>query len=120
MKSKAHADRWDEEVQLVKEEMRRVLAFLEWKAVWWTEEGGRDLAVRPDIADGIRAYAAKQAHIYRALACSFKMCWESAFKTQGLDHGQDHEQDENDLTNGSEYTAEVDEYSRAKFDTDVD
>ena len=55
MKSKAHADRWHEEVQLVREEMWRVLAFLEWKAVWWAKEGGRNLDVRPDIADGIRA-----------------------------------------------------------------
>jgi hypothetical protein len=83
VKSKARADRWQEEVLLVKEEMRRVLAFLEWKAVWWTEEGARDLDVRPDIADGIRAYAAKQAAINRALARSFEMRWESASKTQG-------------------------------------
>lgn len=98
MKSKARADRWHEEVQLVREEMRRVLAFLEWKAVWWAKEGGRNLDVRPDIADGIRAYAAKQAHINRALARSFKMQWESA----GRDREQDHEQAENDLTDGGE------------------
>jgi hypothetical protein len=117
VKSKARADRWNEEVQLVKEEMRRVLAFLEWKAAWWTEEGGRDLDVRPDIADGIRAYAAKQAHINRALACSFKTRWESAFETQGRDHGQGHEQDEADA---GKYTREMDEYGGAKFDTDED
>ncbi len=83
MKSKVRADRWQEEVLLIKEEMQCVLAFLEWKAVWWTEEGARDLDVRPDIADGIRAYAAKQAAINRALARSFEMHWESASKTQG-------------------------------------
>jgi len=83
VKSKAHTDRWQEEVLLVKEEMRRVLAFLKWKAVWWTEEGARDLDVRPDIADGIHAYAAKQAAINYALARSFEMRWESASKTQG-------------------------------------
>ncbi len=76
-------DQWQEEVLLIKEEMRHVLAFLEWKAMWWTEEGARDLDVRPDITDGIHAYAAKQATINHALACSFKMCWESASKTQG-------------------------------------
>ena len=113
MKSKARADRWNEEVQLVKEEMRRVLVFLEWKADWWTKEGGRVLNVRPDIADGIRAYAAKQAHINRALARSFKMRWESA----GQDREQRHEQDENDLTDGGEG---VGEYGGAKSDTDMD
>jgi hypothetical protein len=119
VKSKARADRWNEEVQLVKEEMRRMLAFLEWKAAQWTEEGDRDLDVRSDIADGIRAYAAKQAYINRALAHSFKMRWESEFETQGQDREEDHEQDENNLTHGSEYTRGADEYSGAKFDTDV-
>jgi hypothetical protein len=106
VKSRARADRWNEEVLLVKEEMRRVLTFLEWKAVWWTKEGVRDLDVRPDIADGIRAYAAKQAHINRALARSFKMRWESA----GRDYEQGHEQDKNDFIDGGE---EVDEYGGA-------
>lgn len=95
MKSKARADRWNEEVQLVEEEMRRVLAFLEWKAVWWTKEGDRVLDVGLDIADGIRAYAAKHASLNRALARSFKTRWESAFKTQVQDREQDNEQDEN-------------------------
>jgi hypothetical protein len=117
VKSKARADRWNEEVQLVNEEMRRVLAFLEWKAVWWTEEGGRDLGVRLDIADGIRAYAAKQAYISRALACSFKMRWDSAFETQGRNYEQDHKQDESYLTDGGEYAGEV--YGGAEFDTDM-
>jgi hypothetical protein len=111
-KSKARADRWHEEAQLVKEEMRRVLAFLEWKAVWWTDEGRRDLDVRPDIADGIRAYAAKQASINRALAHSFKTRW-SAFETER----QNHEQGETSLTDGNEYTGEMDEYG---VDTDAD
>ena len=101
VKSKARADRWNEEVLLVKEEMRRVLAFLEWKAAWWTKEGGRrDLDVRPDIADGIRAYAAKQAHVNRALAHSFKMRW-AAYTDR------DQKQDEN-------------EYGGAESDTDMD
>jgi hypothetical protein len=113
VKSKARADRWNEEVLLVTEEMWHVLVFLEWKAVWWTKEGGRDRDVGPDIVDGIRAYAAKQANINRALACSFKMRWESS----GRDRKQGHEQDENNLTDGSE---EVDEYSGAMFDTDMD
>jgi len=62
--------------------MWRVLAFLKWKAMWWIEKGDRELEVRPDIADGIRAYAAKQASINHALACSFKTHWESKFEPQ--------------------------------------
>jgi hypothetical protein len=103
--------------------MRRVLAFLEWKAVWWTEEGGRHLDVTPDIADGIRAYAAKQAHINRELASSFKKRWGSASETQGQDHRdreQDHEQDENHLTDGSEHSIrEVDRWGTEESDADM-
>jgi hypothetical protein len=93
--------------------MRRVLAFLHWKAVWWTEKRGRDLNVRPDIADGIRAYAAKQAHVHRALARSFSSRWESADRDR--EHG--HEQDESDFFDDC---GELDEDGGAKFDTDAD
>ena len=110
MKSKARADRWNEEVQLVKEEMWRVIAFLEWKAAWWSEEGRRDLGVKADIADGVRAYAAKQGSINCALARSFKTRWNSAFETEP----QGHEQD------GNEYTGKVDMNGEAEFDTDMD
>jgi len=58
-KSKACADRWDEEVQLVAEEMRRMLAFLEWKAGWWDRQGEVQLNVSCDILEGAHAYAAK-------------------------------------------------------------
>ena len=76
-KSKARADRWDEEVQLVAEEMRRVLTFLEWKAAWWDRHGEAQLNVSHDIQEGARAYAAKQAHVNRALAASFHMHWRA-------------------------------------------
>jgi hypothetical protein len=81
-------------VQLVAEEMRRVLAFLEWKAAWWMEREEKHLDVSPDIADGISAYAAKQAHINRALADCFKRRWSSAFKTTTQDRGDEQGQDE--------------------------
>ncbi len=62
-------------MQLVTEEMRRVLAFLEWKASWWDRQGEVQLNVSCDILEGTRAYAAKQAHVNRALAASFKVRW---------------------------------------------
>ena len=74
-KSKARVDRWDEEVQLVREEMRRVLAFLEWKACWWDRQREAQLSVTYDIQEGAHAYAAKQAHVNRALTASFEERW---------------------------------------------
>jgi len=90
--------------------MQHMIAFLEWKAMWWTEEGHRHLDVRPDIADSIHTYVAKQASINLALACSFQMRWQSASETKP----QDHEQD------GNEYTGDVNKYGVAEFDTDID
>jgi len=62
-------------VQLVAEEMQCVLAFLEWKAHWWDRQGEAQLNVSHDILEGARAYAAKQAHVNRALAASFGVRW---------------------------------------------
>ena len=76
-KSKARAERWDEEVQLVGEEMRRVLAFLEWKASWWDRQRKAQLNVSGDVLEGAHAYAAKQAHVNRALATSFEARWRA-------------------------------------------
>ena len=34
-RSKARAEQWAEEIQLLEEEMRRVIQYFKWKAVWW-------------------------------------------------------------------------------------
>ncbi|KAJ7724030.1 hypothetical protein B0H16DRAFT_1333756 [Mycena metata] len=36
-KAKACKERWEEEVELLREEMKRVLCFLRWCAIWWEE-----------------------------------------------------------------------------------
>jgi hypothetical protein len=89
VKSKARADRWKEEVQLVTEEMRRVLVFLEWKAGWWMKQGDVVLDVSPDMVDGIRAYAAKQAHLHRSLADSFRKLWHGGKTPQARSNDSD-------------------------------
>jgi hypothetical protein len=70
-KARARADRWREELILLEEEMRRVLKFCEWKALWWDKrvDCGRDVA--PALAEGLRAYALAQAARERA--------WERAW-----------------------------------------
>ncbi|KAG1786540.1 uncharacterized protein HD556DRAFT_1449630 [Suillus plorans] len=40
-KSRARALWWSEEVELLREEMRRVLEFFAWQAAWWDEQGKR-------------------------------------------------------------------------------
>ena len=69
---------WTEEVQLLKEEMRRVLAFCDNRAAWWDERislrGGDTF---DNLRDGIHAYAAKQASILRNRAKEFAKLWTS-------------------------------------------
>lgn len=59
--------RWEEEVQLLLEEMRRVNVYLNWEAGWWEERAERrssqagGVQVKPCLEEGLRAYARRQA-----------------------------------------------------------
>lgn len=74
-KAKARVERWEEEILLLSEEMRRVLRFLEWKSAWWEEQQ----EIRPDapplLKRGLSAYASKQSAIYSRLASVFADQW---------------------------------------------
>jgi hypothetical protein len=75
-KSRARAMRWKEEVMLLREEMRRVLVYFEYKAAWWVDRGeaeGREAT--PALAEGLRAYAEGQGQLQRDLASSFSKKW---------------------------------------------
>jgi hypothetical protein len=81
--SRAQALRWHEEVLLLKEEMRRVLAYFEYKALWWIERGdaeGRE--VSPALAERLRAYAEGQAKLQRDLASKFNDKWSTLFDVE--------------------------------------
>ena len=85
MTCRARADRWIEEEELLQEEMRRVIVYLEWKSRTWTEKVGiRMGSCTPDIQHGIDAYARKQANIYYELAVSFASQWLPYFSVSGL------------------------------------
>ena len=88
MTCKARADRWMEEVELLQEEMRRVVVYLEWKSCWWTGKVGARAGSCPlDIQSGVDSYARRQANVYRDLAVSFAGQWLSYLKAHGLDIG---------------------------------
>ena len=74
-KAHARANRWQEEVLLVQEEMRRVIAFLDWKATWWRSQGHRRSDVQDDIKASLTAYAARQSHLMQHLAETFAALW---------------------------------------------
>lgn len=69
-KSRARALRWAEKVELLQEEMCRVLQFLKWQADWW--DSRRDTV---SYSEGLCAYAARQANIRRCMADHFRHLW---------------------------------------------
>ncbi|KAJ7741395.1 hypothetical protein B0H16DRAFT_1464573 [Mycena metata] len=75
-RARARKTRWEEEVMLLREEMRRVLRYLGWQANWWREHvSARTDNLSPDVAAGIRAYALQQADLHEHLAVFFKTKW---------------------------------------------
>ena len=74
-KAKARADRWGEEVVLLDEEMRRTLEFCSWKAAWWESRITQRVPSDGPLADGLRAYAYKQAALEREISDKWALKW---------------------------------------------
>lgn len=83
-KSLARAKRWEEEVLLLREEMRRILTFLKYQAEWWTKQGATRTVQDEVLSSGLKAYAAKQADLRLRMASDFAAIWLSAIDDVGL------------------------------------
>lgn len=83
-KSLARAERWEEEVLLLREEMRRVLVVFEHQAQWWRSQGPLRTTKDPHLLSGLRAYAEKQASIREQLASDFASMWLQGVKDAKL------------------------------------
>jgi hypothetical protein len=73
-KSKARVERWSEEVDLLVEEMRRTLVYLEYKSEWWKKQQPLttlDLEIRL----GSLAYCFRQSHQLNLLSDHFHGQW---------------------------------------------
>jgi hypothetical protein len=83
----ARADRWEEEVALLQEEMRRVVQFLQWRADdWLSKAGSRTGAIMPAVRSGLSAYATKQSAVLHNLAVRFCQRWRSTLISLSLPH----------------------------------
>ncbi|KAJ7934588.1 hypothetical protein B0H13DRAFT_1855184 [Mycena leptocephala] len=81
-KAKAQKERWEEEVELLREEMKHILRFLRWWALWWeTRRGIWRESVGADIQGGLEVYAARQAVAARAIARRFRAAWDTSAAT---------------------------------------
>jgi hypothetical protein len=67
--------RWSEEVELLEEEMRRVLRFLQWHATWWKEQAHRRACEKEADSEGLQAYALRQADLRESLRERFILLW---------------------------------------------
>ncbi|KAJ3500142.1 hypothetical protein NMY22_g19358 [Coprinellus aureogranulatus] len=84
-KSRARSLRYQEEIQIVKEEMNRTVRFFTWKERDWMRcavakemvalQSGDTDCLTPEHAEGLRAYAERQASVCRGLRDSFIKQW---------------------------------------------
>lgn len=75
----ARAERYEEEVELTVEEMRRTLDFFAHKSRWWLElqdkRTASDAPPDPQVQHGLRAYAHRQASMYSSLISTYVDHW---------------------------------------------
>lgn len=75
-KSRARAHRFTEEVLLLTEEILRVSTFLKWKSEEWKAKARKTSSDLPRMrAEGLTAYAERQAAFYNELQLYFKTLW---------------------------------------------
>ncbi|KAK0438380.1 hypothetical protein EV421DRAFT_1714308, partial [Armillaria borealis] len=60
-KARARMLWWEEEIQLLDEEMRRVISFADWKARWWSERAELRPDASPELQEGLKAFALEHA-----------------------------------------------------------
>ncbi|KAG2031785.1 hypothetical protein BDR03DRAFT_936229 [Suillus americanus] len=74
-KARARVNRWSEEVELLLEEMRRVIEFLKWQAGWWSGRASARVMESTAEQEGVTAYACRQAALRLSLIASFQHLW---------------------------------------------
>jgi hypothetical protein len=62
---------------LVKEEMRRVLRFLDYKTAWWMDRVGARISEEEELRSGIAGYARRQAWLLGQTRERFRFEWEN-------------------------------------------
>ena len=76
----ARAERYEEEVELTIEEMRRTLEFFKWKSQWWlglqNSRANSSPPPDPQVLHGLRAYAHRQSSIYSSLVTTYVDHWK--------------------------------------------
>ena len=82
--TQARKCRWSEELLIIQEEMRWVLAYHEWWAEWWLGQASCRQNTDPSVSSGISAYAHKQASICLRMADRCAAYWLLIMKKHGV------------------------------------
>jgi len=95
-KSRARSNRATEEVRLLREEMRRLVEFLNWKARWWTERQTLRSVTSKALLEGITSYAIKQARVQRELGTLAQNLFKTPLEEMDavFDDGDDNDEDD--------------------------
>lgn len=100
-KTRARAHRAKEEVMLLKEEMRRTLAFLEHRANWWRNRPIKSqVNLSKDMAEALSAYSLSQADLQDKLAAHFRKLWKAPLDSKNDDNDWEMGEDEDESDGG--------------------
>ncbi|KAF9543143.1 hypothetical protein CPC08DRAFT_649982 [Agrocybe pediades] len=113
-KSRARALRAKEEVLLLKEEMRRVLVYVEWKEKWWLQRLSPRPSTPRDLEEGVRGYALYQADIQKSFRILFRKLWELPLQddvspTDGMAEGDSDDDTDEEIERDNEMQDEDDD-----------
>ena len=81
--ARARTMRWGEEVELLEEEMRRVVVYLRWHLEWWKSQAARRIGCEEGLQLGLCCYAFKQAANLASLANSSLVIWKACYNKLG-------------------------------------
>ncbi|KAK7025336.1 hypothetical protein VNI00_016118 [Paramarasmius palmivorus] len=100
----ARLRRWQEEVQLVQEEMRRTLISLEWTAKLW-DRRAEDAGFTGIHAEGASSYALRQAALFHRLKESYTKLWD-----QDYSYASESEDEQGDREEMADIEGQASEY----------
>ncbi|PPR04810.1 hypothetical protein CVT26_012981 [Gymnopilus dilepis] len=103
-RSRVRVNRAKEEVQLLREEMRRVVVYLDWKSEWWKSRQQARYLKDVVLAEGLHSYCVDQENRQQDLKVHFQDIWKTPLKNI-IHTGDDEEKGDDDSEDGSDSEA---------------
>ena len=81
----ARTERWQEEVEIEQEEMRRALKYFEWKCQWWKGIMKEQKNESKSLMEGLISYGEQQAGILEEMMMRCSKQWQVIVEKEWLD-----------------------------------